>query len=200
MGGPPEGRVFIGFDGGRAAAEAVLGRGDPAPLRLAVQLVENSHEASRRVLQQQLPRLRRPTGKGNTSGTHETAAAAQSDGDLTASYYALCRENALAAAVRTGPAAALMFACTGRGAAFYGETGVEARLVDGIFNREVPFAGMFAGGEIGPPVAGGMLGRTSCPPGSSSGDNDSVGASPMGTASELQGYTSMIAVISASSL
>lgn len=48
------------------------------------------------------------------------------------------------------PAGALLFSCLGRGEYLYGEPSVDSRLFAGIFGPQVPLAGFFCSGEIGP--------------------------------------------------
>lgn len=51
--------------------------------------------------------------------------------------------------VSTDPAAALLFTCTGRGRHLFGQANHDTGLFQSILG-EVPIAGMFCGGEIGP--------------------------------------------------
>jgi small ligand-binding sensory domain FIST len=53
------------------------------------------------------------------------------------------------AADAASPAAALMFACVGRGAALYGVPGRDSGIFRRVFG-DVPLGGMFCAGEVGP--------------------------------------------------
>lgn len=57
-----------------------------------------------------------------------------------------------AATAATGSSAAggLLVSCLGRGEALYGERGVETGLLRGELGHDLPLAGFFAGGEVGP--------------------------------------------------
>jgi small ligand-binding sensory domain FIST len=50
----------------------------------------------------------------------------------------------------TSPVGALMFSCLGRGEYLYGAPDVDSRIFAQVLGPEVPLAGFFCNGEIGP--------------------------------------------------
>jgi hypothetical protein len=119
--------------------------------RLYCQLVQTSGPAALATMRAELPLLRSWCGPAG-------GAAGGGPDALQREWLGALARRAAAAGARSGDAGLAVFSCTGRGAGMHGAPAAEARLIDEVLARRVPFAGAYVNGEMGPIAKGGYCG------------------------------------------